>query len=231
MGPLLKATLQGAVVSAISNILGQLVDARRASVSPTTPQPMRSSPPAQRPFALNCIDLARFVCLHLLTAPPNYKWQELLERNFPARGPDASHSPVPLKDRDIEKNSEHGHGSGDKPPPLASRWRARGPGRRHGRLNYRNTITKWFIDCITLGALMNTTAFLVITGYMKGQSWDKIAHNLRTQLVPIIVNGYKLWPIASILSFSFIPVERRILFFSCVGLCWNVYLTLVSARL
>ena len=170
------------------------------------------------------------MCLHLLTAPPNYKWQELLERNFPAHEPDTSPSPVPLKDRDIEKNSDDGRAWEDKPRP-PSRWRARDPARRRGRLHYRNTILKWFIDCITLGALMNTTAFLVIMGYMKGQSGEKILHNLRTQMVPIIVNGYKLWPIASIISFTFIPVERRILFFSCVGLCWNVYMTLVAARL
>jgi hypothetical protein len=33
MRPWLKATLQGAVVSAVSNILGQLVEARQESVS------------------------------------------------------------------------------------------------------------------------------------------------------------------------------------------------------
>ena len=39
MGPLIKATLQVAVISAISNILGQLVDARQASVSPALARP------------------------------------------------------------------------------------------------------------------------------------------------------------------------------------------------
>lgn len=78
---------------------------------------------------------------------------------------------------------------------------------------------------------MNTTAFLVIMGLLKGQPWEKISDNLRNEMLTIIVNGWKLWPIASAISFSFIPVERRILFFSCVGLCWNVYMTIVAARL
>lgn len=169
----------------------------------------------------------RFICLHLCTAPPNYKWQELLERNFPARGHRGSPSPIPLKDRDIEKN-DHGRLPKDKD---SSHWRPRLSAARRDGLNYGNTLIKWFIDCITLGALMNTSAFLVILGVLKGQSWEKISHNLRNETLTIIVNGYKLWPLASIISFSFVPVERRILFFSCIGLCWNIYMTLVAARL
>lgn len=92
-------------------------------------------------------------------------------------------------------------------------------------------MTKWFPDCITLGALLNTTAFLVIMGVLKGHSWAKIGSSLQTETFQIICAGYRLWPVASIISFSFIPVERRILFFSLIGFCWNVYMTLVVARL
>jgi len=48
--------------------------------------------------------------------------------------------------------------------------------------------------------------------------------------VPIIVAGYKIWPIASIISFSLVPVEKRIVFLSGVGLCWGIYMSLVAAR-
>jgi hypothetical protein len=172
------------------------------------------------------IDLIRFIVLHLCTAPPNYKWQELLERVFPAR-PEANDDPSTLlpRHRDTEKSSEAGRASEDA---KSTPWR---PKRSAGQLNYRNTCIKWFIDCITIGALMNTTAFLVIMGLLKGQTWEHITNNLRNETLTIIFNGYKLWPIASVISFSFVPVERRILFFSCVGLCWNVYMTLVAARL
>ena len=179
-------------------------------------------------FILNLTDLVRFICLHLLTAPPNYKWQELLERNFPARPPEGIGSSIPLQDRDVEKNSTDGRDSDEDDP---SSWRARGALTQRGTLSLRNLFTKWFIDCITVGAMMNTSAFLIIMGLLKGQSWEKITNNLRHETFTIILNGYKLWPLASIISFSFIPVERRIVFFSCVGLCWNVYMTLVAARL
>ena len=52
----------------------------------------------------------------------------------------------------------------------------------------------------------------------------------RQETIPIIVASYKIWPIASVINFSLIPVERRIVFLSAVGLCWGVYMSLVAVR-
>lgn len=78
---------------------------------------------------------------------------------------------------------------------------------------------------------MNTTAFLLIIGVLKGYDSATITKNIREQTIPIIVTGYRVWPIASIISFTFIPWERRIVFFSCVGLFWGIYMSIISARL
>ena len=43
--------------------------------------------------------------------------------------------------------------------------------------------------------------------------------------------GYKIWPLASIVSFSFVPVERRIVFLSFIGLLWGIYMSLVAAKI
>jgi len=43
-----------------------------------------------------------------------------------------------------------------------------------GRLNKRNTLLKWFIDCMTVGAVGNTIVFLVLMGMMKGRSSGQI---------------------------------------------------------
>ena len=92
-------------------------------------------------------------------------------------------------------------------------------------------MTKWFIDAVTLGAIMNTSAFLIIIGISKGQSTGKIVHNLRTKMLEIIMNGWKVWPVASLVSFSLVPLRYRIQFFSCIGLAWNVYGTIVAQNL
>lgn len=42
------------------------------------------------------------------------------------------------------------------------------------KLNWQNTFLKMFIDCITLGALVNTVIFLGLMGVLKGNSWGSI---------------------------------------------------------
>lgn len=79
---------------------------------------------------------------------------------------------------------------------------------------------KWFIDCMTLGAVVNTVIFIAGMGLLKGQSRDQIVANVKGQTIPIIMNSYKLWPVVSIINFAFIPVEKRIVFLSSIGELW-----------
>lgn len=37
----------------------------------------------QRPFTLDLLQFVRFVLLSMITAPPNYRWQQFLEKAFP----------------------------------------------------------------------------------------------------------------------------------------------------
>jgi hypothetical protein len=38
---------------------------------------------------------------------------------------------------------------------------------------------KMFIDCITIGAVLNTVAFLALMAILKGQSWEKLADTVK----------------------------------------------------
>ena len=42
--------------------------------------------------------------------------------------------------------------------------------------------------------------------------------------------GYKLWPLVSILNFTVIPVEKRTLVGSLVGLGWGIFLAIKASR-
>ncbi|KPI42451.1 uncharacterized protein AB675_9717 [Cyphellophora attinorum] len=207
MGPMLAAVLQGSLLAAISNILGQYLDARIANHA----------------FKLNVVDVLRFFCLHICTAPPNYRWQEFLDRHFPARTEYLEPTTLPLHDIHLKRPETEDH---DQRTAGSKWWPARLNRNRRtiGKLNLKNTMIKWFLDSITLGALANTCAFLVIFGIFRGQSWSKIKLNLLTETFPIIFAGYKVWPIANFISFALVPVHRRILFFSCIGLMWNIYM-------
>lgn len=54
---------------------------------------------------------------------------------------------------------------------------------------------------------------------------------LSQRTIPIIVASYKIWPVASLISFSFVPVERRIVFLSLVGLLWGIYVSMLAAKI
>lgn len=204
---MIKATLAATALASTSNVLAQFLEAYRD----------------QQAFSFDLAAFLRFVILSLLTAPPNYQWQQLLERTFPAYEPRGAPHPPPAAG-DLEKQE------------LSVDNEASRVGRRpeeeeqKPKLNKRNTFTKWFVDCITLGAIFNTVAFFVLMGFLKRQSLGQIGHNVRTETIPVIVAGYKIWPFASIISFSCVPVEKRIVFLNFIGLIWGIYMSLVATR-
>ncbi|KAJ4326313.1 hypothetical protein N0V84_003179 [Fusarium piperis] len=205
--PIVVATLQAAALSSASNVLAQLIEARQQN----------------RPVTLDILPLLRFVTLTLITAPPNYHWQQFLERTFPAYPSGRPQERIgDVEMRPAEDAPELKEGYEER---MAEINRDREP-----KFSKKNTLTKWFVDCISAGAIMNTVAFLIIMGVLKGQATSQIWSNIKTETIPIIVAGYKIWPIASIISFSFIPVHRRIVFLSFIGLLWGIYMSLVASR-
>ena len=236
--PLWTAVLQSAVIACVSNTVAQSLDAYRKDLAFIN--------------HFSFITLLRFLALDLITAPPNYKWQEFLEYRFPAR-PEPGRSKrhkhnrsdvyeaVPLEEREWRAEEgtlgKHEDPSDDEEiMPARTRHSNRRQTPRTARptrppLSWRNTLIKWFTDCITLGAVFNTLAFLIIMGVLKLQPPSKIAHNIKTEALRIIWNGYKLWPIANMIAHTMVPWEKKIVWFAFVGLCWNVYLSLVAIRL
>lgn len=112
------------------------------------------------------MELTRFLLLTIITAPPNFHWQAWLERTFPSR------TAAEDSARDSISRAEQGS-VGEKHSGLASVRAER------KRLSWRNTFLKWFIDCITMGALMNTVAFLVLMGFMKGKTLEEVQLSVR----------------------------------------------------
>ncbi|ROV89982.1 hypothetical protein VMCG_10091 [Cytospora schulzeri] len=139
-----RTTSQAAALSGASNIAAQIIETYQA----------------QRPFSFDLLQLARFMILTVITAPPNYHWQLFLEKNLPAY--------VGVDDgRDLEKR-------GIGQDSLADEARSK------PKLSLRNTLTKWVVDCLTLGAIVNVVAFFILMGLLKGQSLEIIGQNIRT---------------------------------------------------
>ena len=45
-----------------------------------------------------------------------------------------------------------------------------------------------------------------------------------------MVDGYKLWPAVSLLNYTVVPVEKRVVVGSLVGLAWGVFLAMKAAN-
>ncbi|THX52808.1 hypothetical protein D6D06_06498 [Aureobasidium pullulans] len=200
---IVSSTLQATAIAAASNVIAQLLEQRSKQQVPTT---------------ISAADFLRFVIFTLLTAPPNYLWQHALERVFPGRKPIDSTKTV-LPRYEIR---EHDELLGEDVLQQEEEFET--------KLDWKNTMIKWFVDCMTLGALLNTAAFLILMGIMKGRSPGEIGTVLRTDTFPIIYASYKIWPLASIVNFALIPVEKRIVFLSAIGLVWGVFLSLTAAK-
>ena len=98
------------------------------------------------------------------------------------------------------------------------------------KLNKTNTLLKFLIDQI-FGASLNTLAFIFLMGSLQGQSWEVLKMRAEQEFVPMMIAGYKLWPMVSLAGYGGLKsVEARQLLGSCAGLGWNVFLSLKAGR-
>ncbi|KAH9827974.1 integral membrane protein, Mpv17/PMP22 family [Teratosphaeria destructans] len=222
--PIVKAAVQAATLSALSNILGQLITCYQSKT----------------PFHLNTTQLTHFVLFSLLATPPNYLWQAWLEAQFPGY---TQSLPPPAKEDIPDDAITTGRGdatatstrhrpttTADEKPPrtLNHDSLATPPAETRAKLHLGNTAAKFALDQ-TLGAGVNTLLFIAGIALLRGQSWESVQEQVRGKFWPMIFAGQKLWPAVSVLSFTVVPLEHRTLFGSVVGLFWGVYLSLVSA--
>ncbi|KAF7195534.1 Protein SYM1 [Pseudocercospora fuligena] len=218
--PIVTASLQAGVLSAISNVLAQLITCHQAGIT----------------YTLNIVELLQFVIYSVLSCPPNYLWQAFLEAQFPAYARE-----LPQSEKELIVD-EIVHSSGTEKDQGAngslSNRRLEEKAMTHQtdstvsdgktkKLSLRNTAIKFTLDQ-TLGAAVNTVLFIAGIALLRGQPWSTVYTNIHEQFWPMTFAGQKLWPAVSILSFVVIPLEHRMLFGSVAGLFWGIYLSLVS---
>ena len=91
LNPIQKATLQASVLNVLSTILAQFVKAFRRS----TPSSTSSS---LNPLDLELLPIFQFLFCALATTPPNFLWQEYLERQLPGYPPDPDKQKIKVDD-------------------------------------------------------------------------------------------------------------------------------------
>lgn len=97
------------------------------------------------------MDTLRFALLGMITTPPNFLWQEFLEKKFPSLKSTISTSSSPKQTANEKKET---------------------------RLSKTNTVAKFFLDQ-TIGCWINTLGFLLLIGLLKEKSVVDIESEVR----------------------------------------------------
>jgi len=87
-----------------------------------------------------------------------------------------------------------------------------------------NALAKVAVDQLTYGPLCNLV-FMAYTSPDKG----RVAARLRRDFAGVQLRGWRVWPLAGLLNYRFVPLEHRVLFVNVVALGWSTYLN-VKAR-
>jgi hypothetical protein len=120
------------------------------------------------PFVFDRVLFIQFAIMGTIGGPINFYWQNWLERTFPGWKMVKQKRDFTIQDTEEKEVFLRGDG--------VERMYEEEVRVRH----WWNIFRKWFTDCITMGALLNTTLFLVVMGVLKGKAWAQIGTDLRT---------------------------------------------------
>ncbi|CAH8273302.1 unnamed protein product [Arabidopsis lyrata] len=76
-------------------------------------------------------------------------------------------------------------------------------------------------------AIWNSIYFTVL-GLLRFQSPADIFSEIKTTFWPMLTAGWKLWPLAHLVTYGVIPVDQRLLWVDCIELIWVTILSTYS---
>jgi len=66
---------------------------------------------------------------------------------------------------------------------------------------------------------------------MEGRTWNQISQKYGDMYVPALFANWKVWPLAQLINFRYLPLAYRVPFSQTCGVFWTLYLSLLNARL
>ena len=67
-------------------------------------------------------------------------------------------------------------------------------------------------------------------GLFMGDTPAQIMAALRSEYMSTVLNSWKVWPLASMACFGLVPDHYQSLFINLVGFCWDIYMSIATAR-
>ncbi|KAL1188368.1 hypothetical protein V5N11_031741 [Cardamine amara subsp. amara] len=72
------------------------------------------------------------------------------------------------------------------------------------------------------------TIYFTVLGLLRFQSPAEVFSEIKTTFWPMITAGWKLWPLAHLVTYGVIPVDQRLLWVDCIELIWVTILSTYS---
>ena len=94
----------------------------------------------------------------------------------------------------------------------------------------RLVLEKACFDQSVYGPCANVAMMTFITLLIEGKSIQQLKDKIRKQFVAVQLNAWKIWPVASVLNYSLVPPNLRVLFMNCVGFAWSTFLIYNSSQ-
>ncbi|KAI6045112.1 hypothetical protein EDC04DRAFT_200431 [Pisolithus marmoratus] len=119
--------------------------------------------------------------------------------------------------------------------PLLGRWNVflerRFPlcRRRSHKINFGALSKRVAADQLVM-APFGLVLFIGCMGAMEGRSLDQIRERYSDMYSTALLTNWKVWPMAQLVNFRYMPLPFRIPFQSTCGVFWTLYLSLLNAK-
>ncbi|CAA7047027.1 unnamed protein product [Microthlaspi erraticum] len=80
----------------------------------------------------------------------------------------------------------------------------------------------------TVWSAIWNTIYYTLLGLLRFESPATVFSEIKTTFWPMITAGWKLWPLAHLVTYGVIPVEQRLLWVDCIELIWVTILSTYS---
>ncbi|KAL4477164.1 hypothetical protein ABPG72_008898 [Tetrahymena utriculariae] len=94
---------------------------------------------------------------------------------------------------------------------------------------YTRAFVKMIIDQTMFAPVFNCYFYIMIN-LIEYQSFQKGVQSIQDKLWETLKSGWKLWPLAQIINFSFVPIQYRVLYGNMVAMFWFTYLSYMQHK-
>lgn len=97
-----------------------------------------------------------------------------------------------------------------------------------GKNDMLTVLRKVVLDQLTYGPVCNVLFMSFATLALEGKSLAALRQKVATDYPAVQLSGWKLWPLAALINYRFVPLKFRVLFINLVALFWSTFLLLRS---